>query len=88
VLSLLSATLFLLGAAMFTWPFFTDVYAEQVIQRPLEEQFNEPSFRETYITRSVQAGDPLTRIIIPSIGVDAIVVHGISPTALRAGAGH
>jgi sortase A len=88
VLSLLSAVLFLLGAAMFAWPFFTDVYAEQMIQRPLEQEFSQPEFRETYVTRTVQAGDPLTRIIIPSIDVDAIVVHGTSAQALRAGAGH
>ncbi|MFN2608242.1 MAG: class E sortase, partial [Acidimicrobiales bacterium] len=33
-------------------------------------------------------GDSLTRIKIPSIGVDVVVVEGVSPSALRAGAGH
>jgi sortase A len=88
VLSLASVLLFVLGGAMFAWPFFTDVYSEQVIQRPLEQQFATPEFRETYVTRTVQAGDPLTKIVIPAIGIDAIVVHGTSPAALRAGAGH
>lgn len=88
VLSLASVLLFVVGAGMFAWPFFTDVYSEQVIQRPLEQQFETPEFRETYVTRTVQAGDPLTKIVISSIDVDAIVVHGTSPVALRAGAGH
>lgn len=33
-------------------------------------------------------GDPLTRIEIPDIGVNTIVVEGTSPSALKAGAGH
>ena len=36
----------------------------------------------------VKEGEPLTRIEIPAIGVDTIVVEGIGPSALRAGAGH
>src|SRR5437764_10277206 len=37
---------------------------------------------------ALREGDPLTRIEIPAIGVDTIVVQGTSPSALRAGAGH
>jgi LPXTG-site transpeptidase (sortase) family protein len=37
---------------------------------------------------TLREGQPLTRIEIPSIGVDTIVVQGTSPSALRAGAGH
>jgi LPXTG-site transpeptidase (sortase) family protein len=33
-------------------------------------------------------GDPLTRIEIPKLGVNTIVVQGTSPSALKAGAGH
>lgn len=33
-------------------------------------------------------GDPITRLIIPKLGVDTIVVEGTSPSALKAGAGH
>ncbi len=36
----------------------------------------------------LKEGDPLTRIEIPELGVDTIVVQGTSPSALRAGAGH
>ncbi len=37
---------------------------------------------------ALREGDPLTRIEIPAISVDTIVVQGTSPSALRAGAGH
>jgi sortase A len=87
-LSALSLILFLAGAGMFTYPFVTDIYAEQLIQRPLDDQFNTVELREQYETRTVATGDPLTRIIMPTLGVDALVVEGTSPAALRAGAGH
>jgi sortase A len=87
-LSALSLVLFLAGAGMFAYPFVTDIYAEQLVQRPLDDQFNTVELREQYETRTVATGDPLTRIIMPSLGVDALVVEGTSPAALRAGAGH
>jgi len=36
----------------------------------------------------VQPGDPVTRIEIPAIGVDEIVVHGVAVGDLRKGPGH
>lgn len=87
-LSLLSLLLFLVGAGMFAYPFVTDLYAEQVIQSGLDDHFASPEFREAYEAGTLKAGDPLTRIHIPKVGVDAVVVNGTSPSALRAGAGH
>jgi sortase A len=87
-LSTLSVLLFLGGASMFAYPLATDVYADQVVQVQLEDAFDAPAAREAYITRTVQTGDPLTKIVMPAIGVDALVVEGTSPAALRAGAGH
>jgi sortase A len=84
----LSVLLFLAGAGLFAYPLATDVYADQVIQVQLEDSFSEPEIREQYITRTVATGDPLTKIVMPDIGVDALVVEGTSTAALRAGAGH
>ena len=53
------------------------------IQDRLEDEFlamTDPS--------AARDGEPLTRIEIPKIGVDSIVVEGTSPSALKAGAGH
>lgn len=87
-LTALALLMFVAGAWMFSYPFVTDLYALQVVQRPLEGRFVHPELRRAYLARAVPAGDPLTRIRIPAIGVEAIVVEGTSPEALRAGAGH
>lgn len=87
-LSTLSIVLFLAGAGMFAYPFATDIYAEQMLQQPLEDEFATDELREQYANRAMESGDPLTRIVIPKLGVDAMVVEGTSQAALRAGAGH
>ncbi|MBW3577698.1 MAG: class E sortase [Actinobacteria bacterium] len=89
ILSGLIALLFLSGAGMFTYPFFTDVYTSQVIQQRLEDDYvnvKVKTFDEWQAT--VQDGRALTKIVMPALGVETLVVEGISPTALRAGAGH
>ena len=88
VLSLLSTMLFLAGAAIFAYPFFTDVYTTQLVQRPLADQFESAEIVQRYTSRTITAGEPLTRIVMPALGVDTVVVEGTSPAALRAGAGH
>lgn len=88
VLSTLAAVMFLAGGGMFAYPFATDIYATEVLQTELADQFTAPSFREIYETREIRTGEPLTNIVLPRIGVEALVVEGTSPAALRAGAGH
>ena len=48
----------------------------------------QPRLRQAYLERRIQVGDSLTRIKIPAIDVDVVVVEGTSASALRAGAGH
>ena len=88
LLSLFSVLLFVAGAGIFAYPFFTDIYTTQLVQRPLEDQFESAELVERYSTRTITTGDPLTRIVMPDLGVDTVVVEGTSPAALRAGAGH
>jgi sortase A len=88
VLSAVSATTFLMALGVFAFPLFTDVYSAQLVQRPLGEQFESADLAQRYVAREVQTGEPLTRIVMPSLDVDALVVEGTSPAALRAGAGH
>ena len=54
----------------------------------LRHQLASPQLRQAYKARSVPVGDSLTRIEMPKIGVDVVVVEGTSASALRAGAGH
>jgi sortase A len=75
------------GAGLALYPFYTDWRAGRQ-QRTLATQLDTPQSREVYLARKVQDGKPLTRIIIPRLSVDSIVVEGISLEALAAGAGH
>ena len=83
-----SLLLFLGALGVFAWPLASDFYATQLIQRPLADQFESPELVQRYTARTIGTGDPLTRILMPAIGVDTVVVEGTSPAALRAGAGH
>jgi sortase A len=88
VVSVLSIALFVLGVGLFAYPLFTDVYATEVLQEELTKEFETAEHKEAFRREAVQSGDPLTRIVVPSLDVDALVVEGTAPAALRAGAGH
>ncbi|MGH2710920.1 MAG: sortase [Actinomycetota bacterium] len=86
-LAVLSVLMLLGGALLFAWPFLTNLYTDYR-QGKLEDQFASSSSRRAYITRTVEPGDALTRIEIPALGLDTIVVEGTTLSALQAGAGH
>lgn len=88
LLGWLAGLLILAGIGLLVYPFATDIYTERVLQVELERELIRPEARTAYLTRTVRAGDPLTRIVMPDLGVDAVVVEGTSMAALRAGAGH
>jgi sortase A len=89
VLSGLTVLLFLGGAGTFAYPFFTDLYTDRVVQQQLADQYGriEAGSVEEW-QQTVSAGQPLTKIVIPALDVETLVVAGTSPAALRAGAGH
>lgn len=80
-LSTLSLLLALAGVALFAYPLFTDIWSA-FTQRDLQV-----ADRESY-AKGVPEGEALTRMRIPAIDVDILVVEGTSMEALRAGAGH
>lgn len=79
---LLAAALVLLG-----FPVYTD-FVHNDLQGHLRAQLTSPAIRQAYVAGAVKEGDSLTRISIPSIGVDVVVVQGTGASALQAGAGH
>jgi sortase A len=84
-LTVLATCLALGGVGLVAYPFATDLWAARIQSRLVTELSAAPKeFRLT----EVKVGDPLTRLEIPSIDVDTVVVEGISLAALRAGAGH
>ena len=85
--SILSVLLLVGGVALLAYPFATNLYQSR-LQDKLNRQFASPLLRQKYQNRDIKVGDSLTRIKIPAINVDVVVVEGITPTALRAGAGH
>lgn len=86
-ISLLSLALLLVGVGMLGYPFATNVYQDR-IQARLDRQLASPELQQAYRERRVETGDSLTRLKIPKLGVDVVVVEGTSDSALRAGAGH
>ena len=87
LLSLLSALMLVTGVVLFSWPFVTNLYTDWK-QTGLEDALSSPATRRAYITRTIQPGEALTRITIPALDVETVVVEGTSLSALRAGAGH
>jgi sortase A len=86
-LSLLSVGLLVAAAGLLGYPFYTNLYQSRIQQR-LDHQLVSPELQQAYRDRKVGTGDALTRIRIPAIGVDVVVVEGTTASALRAGAGH
>ncbi len=88
-LALTTASIGLLvsAVAMVGYPFYTNLLQDR-IQSRLDRQIASPELREAYLERSIGIGDSLTRIVIPDIDVDVVVVEGTTASALRAGAGH
>lgn len=82
-----SVLMLLGGVFLFAWPFITNLYTDYR-QGQLEDQLLSPASRRAYITRTIEPGEALTRIEIPTLGLDTIVVEGTTLAALQAGAGH
>jgi sortase A len=86
-LSLGSLFAFIFAVGVIGYPFYTNLVQSR-IQSRLDRQFASPELKEAYLQHRLQEGDSLTRIKIPAIGVDVVVVEGTGSDALRAGAGH
>lgn len=70
-----------------SYPFYTNLMQDR-IQSRLDRQLLSAELKQAYLSRNVGIGDSLTRIAIPDINIDVVVVEGVSSSALRAGAGH
>ena len=86
-LSALSGILLVAAIGVLGYPVYTNLYRDRVQSR-LDREIASPELKQAYEQKELADGDPLTRIKIPAIGVDTVVVEGTSASALRAGAGH
>lgn len=87
-LTALTIVLFVAGGTLLAYPLLTDIYTDRVVQSELEESFASPELQQQYKQQTLADDDPLTRMIIPKLDVDTLVVAGTTQAALRAGAGH
>ncbi|WP_336249016.1 class E sortase [Stomatohabitans albus] len=79
----------ILSVAGLVWPSITDQVSAHLVQQPLADQLvTSPDLFARFEQRRLIAGDPMSRIVIPKIGVDNVVVEGTDADDLRAGAGH
>lgn len=72
------------GTGLLAYPFATDLWAARLQSGLVAGLANAEEYRKG----KVKSGEALTRLEIPKLGVDVIVVEGTSLAALRAGAGH
>ena len=86
-LSVLSVGLLVAAVGMLGYPVFTNFQSDR-IQGRLTRELASPALEQSYRQGKLQEGDALTRIKIPSLNVDTVVVEGTGASALRAGAGH
>ncbi len=86
-LSVLSVVLLAGAVGLLGYPVFTNLQHNRLQDR-LGSELASPRLQQAYRDRTVGVGDALTRIKIPALGVDTVVVEGTTTNALKAGAGH
>ncbi len=86
-LSILSVVLLLGAAGLLGYPVFTNLQHNR-LQDKLGTELASSRLQQAYQSGQIGVGDALTRIRIPAIGVDTVVVEGTTTSALKAGAGH
>jgi sortase A len=83
-----NAALALVGIALVLQPFLTDQWARRVVQPRAASALRRPEAAAAFRANHIGTAGPVTRLVIPRLGVDVVVVQGITTSALRAGAGH
>ena len=86
-LTVAAVVLVVAALGMLSFPVLTDVYHNS-LQSRLSKQFGEASTRQAYLSGTLRAGESMTRLQIPRLGVNVIVVQGVDDNSLKAGAGH
>ena len=86
-LSALSLVLLVTAVGLLGYPVYPNFYPGRVQDR-LDKQIASPEHVQRYKAGKLEDGDALTRLKIPALDVDVVVVEGTSASGLRAGAGH
>jgi sortase A len=87
MLSGFSIVLAVVAIGLLAYPLATNYYQDR-LQSKLAIQLHSAQSKAAYTAGHTSEGHALTRLVIPAIGVDTVVVEGTGASALRAGAGH
>ncbi len=87
-LVLLNVGLALTGAGFVVYPFATDAFANRWVQPRALERLTSPGQAAAYRSGQLKTASPVTRLRLRRLGIDVVVVEGVTSEALRAGAGH
>jgi sortase A len=86
-LTVAAGILVAVAVVLLGFPVYTDL-VHNTKQSDLRKQLSSAATRQAYEAGKIGDGQSLTRISIPKIGVDVVVVQGTDDAALQAGAGH
>lgn len=86
-LTLAGSALVVVAVLFLAFPVYTD-FVHNDLQGKLSKELGTQAVRQAYLAGTLKSGQSLTRIVIPKLGVNVVVVQGIDENALRAGAGH
>lgn len=81
------ALLCIVGAGALAFPMLSNWWAGHR-QGQLADQLDNPALVAGVAQGNVADGKPIGRIMIPTIGLDMVVVQGVDTSALAAGPGH
>lgn len=87
LISGVSIALVVAGIGVIGYPLWTNFWQDR-LQARLGRQLTSKQLANAYRNHQLAIGDSLTRIKIPALGVNIVVVQGTTESALQAGAGH
>ena len=86
-LTVAGAGLVAIALVFLAFPVYTD-FVHNSLQGKLSKELGASTTKRAYLAGTLRSGQSLTRIEIPKLGVNVVVVQGIDEDSLKAGAGH
>jgi sortase A len=86
-LTLAGGALVAVAVVFLAFPVYTD-FVHNGLQGKLSKELRTSATKQAYLAGTLRSGQSLTRIEIPKLGVNVVVVQGIDEESLKAGAGH
>ena len=82
-----AVVLIVMALGTLAYPVYTDFYHNS-LQSKLSKELTSAGIRSAYLSGTVKSGQSLTRLQIPKLGLNVVVVQGVDTADLKAGTGH